>query len=188
MGNRGLRSLIEDPQGAARRRLRELIAQERERAQLHMDMIRHHEPEVSVDRMANLMLDRWTTVAKVEGGMTGVLGLVGVPLNLLLFTYCQIAVTVSIAEAYGVELRGESGEEALLEVLGRVHGIEDVIRSSPRVLGALARALAFRHGLGMIGRIVPLIAAPVSIRMNEREMRKVGEAAMHRFGNVILLT
>ncbi len=184
----GLRSLLEDPKGAARRSLHELIVQERRRAQAHLDLIRYLEPEASRDRQAALMLDRWTTVAKIEGGVTGVLGFAGVPLNLLMFAYCQIAVTVGIAEAYGVELRGDAGEAALLDVLGRVHGIEDVIRASPRVLGALAKALAVRYGLGTLGRMVPLLAAPVSVRLNEREMRRVGEAAMRRFGNLILLT
>ncbi|MEO1227301.1 MAG: hypothetical protein AAFZ18_00240 [Myxococcota bacterium] len=182
-----LRSLLEDPAGSARQRLRDLIEQERKRARLHMDFIRRAEPRASNDRLANVMLDRWTTVAKVEGGMTGVLGFMGVPLNLLLFAYCQLAVTVSIAEAYGIELRGRSGEEALVDVIGRVHGVEDVIRSGPRVLGALARALAVRHGLGAFGRLVPLLAAPVSAKLNEREMRRVGEAAMRRFGNVVML-
>lgn len=179
--------MIEDPKGSARRRLRDLIAQERKRAQLHIELIRRMEPKASKDRLATIMLDRWTKVAKVEGGLTGVLGFAGIPLNLLLFSYCQLAVTVSIAEAYGIELRGDSGEEALVDVIGRVHGVEDLIRSSPRVLGALARALAIRHGLGTVGRLVPLLAAPVSAKLNEREMRRVGEAAMRRFGNVIML-
>ena len=178
---------MQDPGGAARRRLHDLIAQERKRSQFHIDLIRRTEPSASRDRLAHVMLDRWTTLAKVEGGVTGVLGFLGVPLNLLAFAYCQLAVTVSIAEAYGIELRGESGEEALIDVIGRVHGIEDLIRTSPRVLGALARALAIRHGLGTLGRLVPLLAAPVSAKLNEREMRRVGEAAMRRFGNVIML-
>lgn len=182
-----LRKLLGDPRAAARKQLRELIEQERKRAQFHIDLIRRTEPQASKDRLANVLLERWTTVAKVEGGMTGVLGFLGVPLNLLLFAYCQIAVTVSIAEAYGIELRGDGGEEALVDVIGRVHGIEDVIRSGPRVLGALARALAIRHGLGAVGRLVPLLAAPVSAKLNEREMRRVGQAAMQRFGNVVLL-
>ncbi|MBX2812682.1 MAG: EcsC family protein [Myxococcales bacterium] len=185
--SRGIRSVFQDSQGLARRRLRDLIAQERERAQLHIDIVKRSEPGISQDRLARLLLERWTKVAKVEGGLTGMLGLVGVPLNLMLFAYCQLAVMVSIAEAYGIELRGHSGEEALVDVLGRVHGIEDVIRSSPRVLGVLARSLALRHGLGVFGRVIPLLAVPVSVHLNAREMEKVGHAAMRHFGNVIFL-
>ena len=184
----GLRTLLKDPGAAARRRLRDLVDKERQRAQLHIDFIRRSEPSASNDRLATVILERWTAVAKVEGGMTGILGFMGVPLNFLLFAYCQLAVTVSIAEAYGIELRGESGEEALVDVIGRVHGIEDLVRASPRVLGSLARALALRYGLGPRSRLVPLLAAPVSARLNEREMQRVGQAAMQRFGNVIMLS
>lgn len=187
MANAGLRSLVEDPKGSARRRLRDLIEQERKRAQFHIELIRRVEPSASRDRLANVMLERWTRLAKLEGGITGVIGFAGVPLNLLLFTYCQLAVTVSIAEAYGIELRGDSGEEALVDVIGRVHGVEDLIRASPRVLGSLVRAIAVRHGLGVFGRLVPLVAAPISAKLNEREMRRVGQAAMHRFGNVVMI-
>lgn len=187
MRDDGVKSLLEDPRAAARRSLAELVEQERRRAQFYIDLIRTTEPTASPDRIAAVLLDRWTTVAKVEGGMTGVLGWLGIPLNLLLFTYCQIGVTVGIAEAYGVQLRGEAGEEALVEILGRVHGVPDVLRAGPRVLGALAKALALKYGLGTLGRMVPLVAAPVSARMNQRELRRVGEAAMQRFGNVVLL-
>ena len=105
----------------------------------------------------------------------------------MLVAYCQLAVTVSIAEAYGIELRGESGEEALIDIIGRVHGVEDLVRASPRVLGSLVRALAVRYGLGTMGRMIPLLAAPVSAKLNERGMVRLGEAAMRRFGNVVLL-
>lgn len=187
MRDRGVQSLLRNPRAAARQRLRDLVEQERGRAQFHLDLIRRSHPQASQDRVAQLILDRWTAVAKVEGGVTGVLGFMGVPLNFLLFTYCQLALVVSIAEAYGIELRGNSGEEALVDVLGRAHGIQDLVQAGPRVLGALAKALFLRYGLGTVGRLVPLLAAPISARMNEVEMRRVGTAAMQRFGNVIML-
>ncbi len=180
-------SFLRDPKEAARQRLQDLLEQERKRAQVHIQVIRRAEPSASNDRVANVILDRWAKVAAVEGGITGFFGLAGVPMNLLLFTYCQVAVTVSIAETYGIELRGQSGEDALLDIIGKAHGVEDVVRNSPRVLGALARALAFRHGLGIVGRMVPMLAAPISARLNQREMQGVGREAMRRFGNVLMI-
>ena len=171
----------------ARTRLRHLIQQERRRAQWHIDLIKRAEPYASRDRVAHLMLERWRRLATVEGGLTGAFGLAGVPFNLLLFTYFQLAVVVSIAETYGVALDGEAGEEALLDVLGRAHGIEDLVRSSPRVLGALARALALRHGLGTLGRLVPLLAVPISASLNRRELQRIGNEALRRFGNVVMI-
>jgi hypothetical protein len=172
---------------AASKKLRDLIANERKRAQLHIQLIRQTEPGASNDRIAHVIVDRWRKVATVEGGITGALGILGVPLNFLLFAYFQLALIVSVAEAYQVKLEGEQGEDAVLYVLGRVHGIEDLVRAGPRVLGALAKALAIKHGLGTLGRLVPMIAAPISAKLNEREMSQVGNEAMRRFGNVIQL-
>ena len=176
-----------NPRPTARSRLRQLIQEERKRAQWHIDLIKRSEPYASKDRVAHLILERWRRVAMVEGGVTGAFGLAGVPLNLLLFAYCQLAVVVSIAETYGVALEGEAGEAALLEVIGRAHGIEDLVRASPRVLGALARALAVRHGLGTIGRMVPVVASPISAELNRRELQRTGREALRRFGNIVMI-
>lgn len=170
---------------AARARLRDLMGRERLRAQAHIGIIRKSEPKASADRLANVMLERWVKAAAVEGGITGAIGFAGVPINLLVFTYMQVAVVVSIAEAYDTPLEGEPGEDALIEVIGRAHGIEDVLRSTPRVLGALARVYAVRHGFGSLGRLVPLIASPIAAKINERDMQRLGFEAQRRFGNVV---
>lgn len=172
---------------AAKTRLRDLIKSERQRARLHIHLIKQSEPIASNDRVARVMLDRWTKVAAAEGGITGVIGLLGVPINFLLFTYFQLAAVVSVAEAYGIELEGEAGEDALLSVIGRAHGMEDVVRASPRILGAIAKALALRHGLGLLGRLVPIAAAPISAALNERDMNRIGGEALRRFGNVVAI-
>lgn len=172
---------------AAQRRLRELIKQERKRARVHIDFIRRGEPDASNDRVARVMLSRWRTLASVEGGMTGAAGFFGVPLNLVLFSYVQVAVVVSIAEAYGIALDGRAGEEALLDVIGRAHGMDDLVRTGPRVLGALAKLLALRHGLGTVGRLVPMVAAPISAALNRRALDRLGDEAFRRFGNVVMI-
>jgi uncharacterized protein (DUF697 family) len=171
----------------AKRRLRDLIQQERRRSQIHIDFIRRTEPEASNDRVANVMLERWSKLATVEGGMTGAAGLFGVPLNLLLFSYIQVAVVVSIAEAYGIALDGRAGEEALLDVIGQAHGMPDLVQAGPRVLGALAKAFALKHGLSTLGRLIPMIAAPISAALNRRAMARIGRQAMERFGNVFMI-
>lgn len=172
---------------AATQRLRDLMEFERKRAQAQLESLRKREPNASSDRLAQLILERWTKVASIEGGVTGAMGFAGIALNSLLFTYFQLAVVVAIAEAYQIPLVGEAGEQALLEVLGRAHGVDDLVRASPRVLGALAKALMVRQGLGSISRLVPMISAPIAAKLNEREMGKLGQVAIQRFGNVILL-
>lgn len=166
-------------------RVRDLIVQERQRARFHIQLIRQVEPIASRDRVANILVERWTKVAQLEGGFTGAFGLLGVPINFLLVAYFQLALVVSVAEAYEHSLDGENGEDAILSVVGRAHGVEDVIRASPRVLGALAKALAVRHGLGTLGRLVPFAAVPISAKLNARDMDRIGEEALRRFGNVV---
>jgi hypothetical protein len=179
---------LPDPSRLLRRRLSDLIREERPRGRFHVQLIRNDEPEASDDRVAQVLLQRWSRVAAVEGGLTGAAGLFGVPLNWVLFTYCQVALTVSIAEAYGRVLEGPSGEDAVLDVIGRSHGVQGLVRASPRVLGALARSLALRQGLSSIGRLVPLVAVPISARLNHRGLERTGREALRRFGNVIMLT
>lgn len=177
-----------NPERLFRRRLSDLIREERPRGRFHIELIRNQEPDASEDRVAQVMMDRWVRVAAVEGGLTGAAGLLGVPVNWVLFTYCQVALTVSIAEVYGRTLEGTTGEDAVLEVIGRSHGVEGLVRASPRVLGSLAKALAMRQGLASFGRMVPLVAAPIGARLNEQGLRRTGAEALRRFGNVLLVS
>lgn len=178
---------LRDPKRLVRGRLSALIADERQRARFHLRLLRLAEPDASPDRLAHLFVDRWAAVAAVEGGLTGAVGLVGVPFNAVLFTYCQLAVTVGIAEIYGLELEGEPGEDAVLSVIGRAHGIEEVVRASPRVLGAVVRTLALRRGLPLLGRAVPFVAAPIGARLNRRDLARTGREALRRFGRVVMV-
>jgi len=178
---------IRDPKRLVRGRLGSLIADERKRARFHIELLRFAEPDASSDRLAHLLVERWASVAAVEGGLTGAAGLVGIPFNAVLFTYCQLAVTVGIAEVYGLELEGESGEDAVLSVIGRAHGVEEVVRASPRVLGALVRTLALRQGLPLLGRAVPFVAAPLGARLNRRDLARTGREALRRFGRVFMV-
>lgn len=171
---------------AAEKRLRDLIRDERRRAQFHIDLIKRDVPYEN-DRVAQIALARWVKVAQIEGGATGALGWIGVPLDAVLFTYFQLAMIVTVAEAYGAPLEGKEGEDAVLGVLGRAHGVEDVLRASPRVVGAIARAIAIKHGLGSLGKLVPFVAAPIAARINEKGMIRTGQEALRTFGNVYLL-
>ena len=165
--------------------LAELIRQEKRRAQIHIKIIRYTEPDASSDRLSEIMLSRWTKLASIEGGMTGAAGVLGIPTNLLLFSYCQLAAAVSVAEAYNYSLEGRAGEDAILALLGDVHGINDLVRSGPRVFGALAKTIALRHSLPALGRAIPLVAAPISAKLNERDMRRLGREARRIFGHVV---
>ncbi|MEE2904111.1 MAG: hypothetical protein VYC39_17420 [Myxococcota bacterium] len=169
---------------AARLRLRDLVVSERKRAQLHIALIKETNPEASPDRVARILVQRFKKLASVEGGITGAVGAIGVPVNFIMFTYFQLAMIVAIAEAYSSPLDDERGEQRLVEVLGRAHGIEDILRTTPKIIGTIAVALASKYGLSTLGRLVPLLSAPLSARMNARDMERTGSEALRTFGNV----
>jgi len=169
---------------AARMRVRDLIVKERSRAQIHIALIREGEPGASEDRIAQVLLNRFKKLASVEGGLTGAAGFLGVPINFVMFTYFQLAMVVSIAEVYGRSLDGDAGEDQLLRILGRAHGLEDALRSTPRLVGSLAKALASKYGLSTLGRLVPLLSAPIAARMNAKDIERTGHEALRQFANV----
>ena len=169
---------------AARLRLRDLVVSERKRAQLHIALIKETNPEASPGRVARILVQRFKKLASVEGGITGAVGAIGVPVNFIMFTYFQLAMIVAIAEAYSSPLDDELGEQRLVEVLGRAHGIEDILRTTPKIIGTIAVALASKYGLSTLGRLVPLLSAPLSARMNARDMERTGSEAVRTFGNV----
>lgn len=168
----------------ARIHVRELIEKERARAKIHIAWVREEEPDASSDRVARVLLQRFKKLALLEGGITGAAGFLGVPLNFVLFTYFQLAMVVAIAEVYGSSLEGEQGEEQLMRVLGRAHGMEVALRTTPRLLGALARTIAPKFGVSTLGRLVPLLSAPIAARMNAKDMERIGDEALRQFGNI----
>lgn len=173
---------------AASMQVRELMTREQSRAQLRIAMIREMEPDASADRIAQILLLRYKKLASWEGGLTGIVGFLGVPTDFILFTYFQIALVVSIAEVYGRPMKGEAGEAQLLGILGRAHGLENALRSTPRLLGALAKALTKKYGFSTLGRLVPLISAPIAARMNAKDIERTGNEALRQLAKVFVIT
>lgn len=168
-----------------RARVLRWVMNERRRSRFYIEIIRRIEPEASRDRVAQLLAERWTQLARIEGGVTGAFGLVGIPLNLLLFSYAQFALIVAIAEVYGVTPEDSAGEEAILTTLREVQGFHQLVRTGPRIMAAIAKRLARHRGLAFMGRTVPLISAPLSAQLNASDMADVGRVAMRRFGKIV---
>ena len=57
-------------------------------------------------------------------------------------------------------------------------------RSAPQIVSRVAQALLSRGGLKGLGRAVPLLAAPLSAHLNNRDIERAGEAAMRFYGTI----
>jgi hypothetical protein len=66
-------------------------------------------------------------------------------------------------------------------LFGHTQGLGSLQRASPLVLGRVARALLNKGGLVTMGRIVPVVSAPLSAYLNNRHLQAVGEEAVRHY-------
>ncbi len=162
-------------------KLTELLDAESHRAKGKIDTLRKDYPSASSRELAQRLIDSKKQLASMVGGVTGVFGMVTVPLDLAGMTYLQLGLLVEIATLFQVSLKapGERGE--LLDLFGYANGIGPLQRSSPKLLGGLATLLLTKGGMKTLSRAIPLVAAPISAYLNNRHIQRVGDAALRHY-------
>ncbi len=162
-------------------RLSELIEKEAVRARARVDDLQQRYPSAGPRELAQRLIDSKKSLASMVGGVTGVFGVVTVPLDLVGMVYLQIALLTEVATVFKQPLRSERERTELLDLLGYANGIGPVQRASPRVLGSLAALLLAKGGLTSVARVMPLVAAPISAYLNNQHVQRVGEAAVRHY-------
>jgi hypothetical protein len=165
----------------ADQQLGELLEKEAGRARVRVDELTQRYPSAGPREHAQRLIDSKKQLAGVMGGVSGVFGVVTVPLDLVGMVYLQIALLAEIATVFKVNLRGEPARRELLDLFGYTHGIGPVQRSGPRLLGSLAGSLLARGGLQTLSRAMPLVAAPLSAYLNNQHVQQVGDAAVRHY-------
>jgi hypothetical protein len=139
-------------------------------------------PAASKRELAQRLIDDKKQVAQTGGAVAGLLGLAAIPADLALVAYLQLSLVVEIAVLHGVNLKGPSGREQLLDVMGVARGdLAAAVRAVPLVASRLSKAAMKRLGWRTVGRVVPVVAAPVSAWLNSRDIQRMGAAALRRF-------
>jgi len=57
-------------------------------------------------------------------------------------------------------------------------------RAGPKLLARLAEAMLAKRGLVSLGRIFPVVAAPVTAYLNNKDIQRAGEAAVRFYGTI----
>jgi hypothetical protein len=142
----------------------------------------HRYPAASKRELGQRIIEDKKQVAQTGGAVAGLLGLAAIPADLALVAYLQLTLVVELAVLHGVNLKGASGREQLLDVLGFRQGdLAAAVRAAPLVASRLSK-VAMRHlGWRTLGRVVPVVAAPVSAWLNRRDIQRTGDAAVRRF-------
>jgi hypothetical protein len=165
----------------ANEQLGELLEKEAQRARPHVDTLTRRYPTAGPRELSQHCVDTKKNVASVVGAVTGVFGVVTVPVDLAGMVYLQLALLTEVATVYKVSLRHERERTELLDLFGYANGIGPVTRASPRVLGSLAGMLLARGGLKGLSRAMPLVAAPISAYLNNQHIQQVGDIAVRHY-------
>jgi hypothetical protein len=165
----------------ANEQLSELIEKESVRARTRVDQLTQRYPSAGPRELAQHLIDSKKQLASMVGGVTGIFGLVTVPVDLVGMVYLQLSLLTEIATVFKVVLKNESARSELLDLFGYTNGIGPVRRASPKVVGSLAALLLSRGGLKAISRAMPLVAAPVSAYLNNQHIQQIGDAAVRHY-------
>lgn len=162
-------------------KLSELIEQEATRARARVDELQQRYPSAGPRELAQRLIDSKKSLASLVGGVSGVFGMVTVPLDLVGMVYLQLSLLTEVATVFKKPLKSERERTELLDLFGYANGIGPVQRASPRVLGSLAAMLLAKGGLKSISKAMPLVAAPISAYLNNQHIQQVGDSAVRHF-------
>ena len=136
---------------------------------------------VKPQEMVRRAIDRTKRRATTLGGTTGMLGLAGVPADLIGMLYLQLELLVEIAACYEVDLCSEGARVELLALFASANGFGLIGRPGTIAIGKIATALLARGGFVRLSRAIPLVSAPISAALNNRHIQSVGEAAIRHY-------
>ena len=162
-------------------RMEDVVGLEAKRARTRVKALRTRYPSAGPREVGQHVIDSAKGLASLSGSVSGVFGLVSVPADLVVMAWLQIRMLADIATAYGVDLRFRRARTELLGVLGEANGVGPLQRSGPKVLGKMAAVLAERGGFASLGRAMPLVAASVTVWLNNHYVQLVGEAAFWQY-------
>ncbi len=162
-------------------RLSDLVVREISRSRRRISELEKAYPSAEAKEKAQRLIDGKKALAGTFGGISGFFGLVSVPADLLLLAWLQLVLLVDIATLYKVNLKAEPARRELLDLYGQITGIGPIQRAGPKVLGRVAQVLLEKGGWGLMGRAVPVFAAPISAFLNNQHMQGVGEEAIRYY-------
>ncbi len=171
----------------ARERLWRFYVDEIGRARKRVDELRAQYPSASTQELATRLTDGKKTLASMGGAVSGLFGIALVPADLAFVTFLQLSLIMEIALLHKVNLKSSRSRDEILEVLGYSNGADTVNlagRAGPKLVARIAETALTKRGLAQLGRAVPVIASPVVAYLNNRDLKRAGEAALRYYGTL----
>jgi hypothetical protein len=165
----------------ANTQLSELVEKEAVRARARVDDLQQKYPSAGPREISQRLIDQKKNLASLVGGITGVFGLVSVPVDLAGMLYLQLSLITEVATVFKHPLKSDRERQELIDLLGYANGISPVQRSGPKVLGSVAQIILSRTAFKGLSRAMPLVAAPISAYLNNQHIQEVGESAVRHY-------
>jgi hypothetical protein len=128
-----------DPQFAPEHMALEAVRRLGPEATVWAERMRANQPDLTPDALAEIAVQRFTTLARISGAVSGATGLPGAVLDVGVLAWNQSRMVLHIAAAYGQNAsQGERATELL--ILQRVHKIPDTARTALGVASGRERA------------------------------------------------
>jgi hypothetical protein len=128
-----------DPQYAPEHMALEAVRKLGPEAAVWAERMRVNQPDLTPDALAELAVQRFTTLARISGAVSGATGLPGAVLDVGVLAWNQSRMVLHIAAAYGQDPSKTDRATELL-VLQRVHKVTDSARTALGVASGRERA------------------------------------------------
>ena len=171
----------------ARDRLWNVYVGEIGRCRRRVDELREKYPSANSQELAQRLTDTKKAWASTGGAVSGLFGLALVPADLLFVTALQLTLIMEIALVHRVNLKSDRARDEVFDVLGYSNGADTVnlaSRAGPKLFARVAEMVLTKRGLASLGRVLPVVAAPVSAWLNNKDIQRAGEAAVRYYGTL----
>jgi hypothetical protein len=173
--------------GMARERLWRFYVSEIGRCRKRVDELRSQYPSATTQELSTRLTDGKKSLASMGGAVSGLFGIALVPADLAFVTFLQVSLIMEIALLHRVNLKSERARDEVFDVLGYSNGADTVnlaARAGPKLAATIAGRALSKRGLAQLGRAVPVIASPVVAWLNNRDIKRAGEAALRFYGTM----
>ncbi|MBS2025410.1 MAG: EcsC family protein [Deltaproteobacteria bacterium] len=168
-------------------KLSQLYLDEIGRARARVDELREKYPSADTPEMCRRLIDSKKAWASAGGALSGLFGWITLPADLAFVAVLQLSLIMEVALLHKVNLKSDRAREEVLEVLGYSNGADSLnlaSRSAPKILARFATRFFTKRGLVGVTRAVPVISAPISAALNNRDIQRAGEAALRYYGTM----
>ncbi len=155
------------------------------RARERVRELKSRYPSAPTREIAQRLIDGKKRWASTGGALSSLFGFVSLPADLALVAYLQMSLIVDVAVLCGRNVKSARARGELLDIFREASTVAQTARrASPKATARLAERLFAARGFALAGRVLPVIATPLTVLLNNRDIQIAGDEAM-RFYEVI---